>query len=125
MSDDTLMRLLIQRVDEISRDQKAMAEAIRQSELSASDSRRRMHERMDKHTELLLDISPRVASLEHSVEVQAPTLEEYRTLKAKALGAGSLGKALWRMGAWLIGAAAALIALRHDIADFLRWLMSR
>lgn len=125
MADDVLISVIIARMDEIARDQKAMAEALRQSEVSSSESRRRVYERLDKHTELLLDIKPRVASLEHSVEVQKPTLDEYRTLKAKALGAGSLGRALWRFGGWLIGAAAALIALRHDIAEFLRWMMSR
>lgn len=123
--DNTLIALLIQRMDEISRDQKSLAEVLRQSELTASDSRRRMHERLDEQAVSLIDIGHRMKAVERSMEAEAPTWAEYRSLKAKAAGAGTLGRILWRTGGWLIGVAAALIALRHDIAEFLRWLVSR
>lgn len=125
MPDDPLMRMVVQRMDEISRDQKTLAETLRQSEHTASESRRRVHERLDEHTKLLLDQGSRLAGVERSVEAEAPTWAEYRALKARALGAGMLGRTLWRVGGWLIAGAAALIALRHDIADFVRWLVTR
>lgn len=125
MPEETLIALLIQRMDEISREQKAIVEVMRQSDLSAAESRRHVHKQLEEHTISLIEIGHRLGTVERSIEAEAPTWAEYRALKAKAMGAGTLGKALWKAVAWLIGVAAAATAFRHDIADFVRWLMSR
>lgn len=44
-----------------------------------------------------------MASLEEKLDGQAPTIEEFITIKHKVVGAGRLGKWLWIVGGFLLG----------------------
>ena len=90
----------------------------------ASDSRRRVHEKLEQHSVVLITIEHRVNAVEKSVDSAAPTLKEYSEYRAKAIGAGTLGRFLWRAGAWLIVAAAGAYSLRHDISAWWHWFVT-
>ncbi len=109
MSSEThILTVILDRLDHIETRMDA-------GDLAASDSRRRMHERQESQGILLIKIDSRVAAVEKAVDSAAPTLKEYAEVKAKISGAGMLGRRLWKIGAWLIGVAAILYGLRHDI----------
>lgn len=95
------------------------------SEASASESRGRMHQKLERQGELLLTIDGRVTAVEKAVACAQPTLREYAETKLKVATAGMLGRGLWRVGRWLLGGAVALYALRHDIAAWWQWFMHR
>lgn len=95
------------------------------SEHSAGESRRRMHDKLETHGELLLKIDHRVTMVEKAVDSAAPTLKEYADMKSKVAGAGLLGKSLWKFGRWILAGAVAAYALRNDLAAWWHWLVSR
>ena len=51
----------------------------------------------------LANITFRVRNVEASLAKNAPTIDEFITIKHKVVGAGALGKWLWGVGALLIG----------------------
>ena len=90
----------------------------------ASESRRRVHEKMENHGNLLTAVVHRLDVVEKAVESAEPTLKEWRETKAKAVGAGIVGRGLWKVGVWLIGVVAIIYGLRHDISVWWNWLIT-
>lgn len=123
--ENTILSLIMARVEEVAINQRDLQTQQRESERLASESRRRVHEKQDEQNQLLLKLDHRLSTVEKSVEAEAPTWAEYRAYKARAAGAGMLGRMLWKTGAWLIAAAAAFYALRNEITALWHWFMSR
>ena len=118
MADDHILTLILDRLAHIE-------SRMDSGELIASDSRRRVHEKLESHGTLLLKIDHRVSAVEKAVDSAAPTLKEYAEIKAKVSGAGLLGLKLWKTGAWLLTAAAGLYALRHDLSTWWNWIITQ
>lgn len=95
----------------------------------SADSRRLMHETQNEQSRLLLTLSHRVETMEASIAREQPTWDEYRKMKEQAKGAGRLGSFLWRRGIWLMGVASGFMlwiySVRHEIAAWWHWLVSR
>lgn len=91
----------------------------------ASESRRRVHEKLEQQGLTLVALDHRMAAVEKSVDSAAPTLSEFAQRKAQAQGAGMLGRALWYIGGWLLGGAAGIYALRDQIYTWWHWVTMR
>ena len=73
---------------------------------AAKDSRKEQYEKMEEFGKSLISIDGRVESVEKSLAGQAPTIEEFITIKHKVVGAGIAGRWLWVGGGALIGVVA-------------------
>lgn len=49
-----------------------------------------------------VEMTLRITSLEHSMTANAPTIQEFVTIKHKVQGAGKMGTVLWACGAALL-----------------------
>ena len=123
--DGAILTLIMARLEEVAVNQRDLQTQMRESERLSTESRRRVHEKQDVQNQLLLKLDHRLSTVEKAVEAEAPTWAEFRALKARAAGAGSLGRAIWKVGAWVVVVVGAFYALRNDIAAFWQWLMSR
>lgn len=106
--DDTHVMLIMSKFDEINRQ---MAEDRRE----ASDSRRRMYERMDGMSRDVHDLKHRVNSTADTVNDLAPKVKRYADMEQQAQGAGRLGRGLWWAGGVLLAGAATLYANANSI----------
>lgn len=77
----------------------------------ASESRRRTHEKMDALGKEMHSMRSDIQSLTSRVTAIEPTWQDYLTKQQQVRGAGTLGRALWRIGGWLLSAAVALAGL--------------
>jgi len=99
---------------------------------NASESRRRVHERLDNQTKGIHDLALKVASMDHRMEkmetaqaAAAPTLSEMKKVKQRVIDAGALGRVLWKAGAFLLLLASALYSIRAEIWSAISKLMSK
>ncbi len=123
--DGHLLALIVNRLETFDARFNRIEDRIHASDLQSSDSRRRVHEKLDAQNIVMHTMDGRLTVVEQSVASAAPSLREYAELKAKAAGAGWLGAKLWRLGGWVIGAAAILYGLRDDISAWWHWLIQR
>lgn len=84
--------------------------------VDAKASRKEQYETLEKQNVTLLSIENRVVKVEESLKQQAPTIEEFITIKHKVVGAGIAGKWIWGALAFLIGLA---FGFRTEI---IKWL---
>lgn len=124
-SSDTILAMILNRLDDIDGRIGGVENRIAASETTASESRRRMHERQENQGEVLIKIDHRVAAVEKAVDSAAPTLKEYAEMKAKVAGAGLLGRKLWKLGIAVIGGAVLLYNGRQHIADWWHWFITQ
>lgn len=66
-------------------------------------SRKGQYEAIETMGKTILSISSQVNDVKSKLDGQAPTIEEFITIKHKVVGAGKMGKWLWTAGAFLIG----------------------
>lgn len=78
--------------------------------------RKEQYERIEKIATVMNTINGRVENVENKLAGQAPTIEEFITIKHKVVGAGIMGKWLWAAGAGIIAFA---YASREQIVQFL------
>lgn len=90
----------------------ALATKIDESDRRASDSRRDVYKKLEEQARALQDTQHELAtvkrdveSLSVSVEASKPTLAEFSSWKAQAVGAGRLGRILWIVGGALLFSA--------------------
>lgn len=77
------------------------------SELRDSkESRSKQYESIEALRLAVQAMVPRVENVENKLAGQAPTIEEFITIKHKVQGAGQMGHWLWIAGAFLLGVAA-------------------
>lgn len=73
----------------------------------SKDSRGKQAEVIDNLRIAVSDIQTRVGNVETKLASAQPTIEEFITIKHKVVGAGQLGRWIWLIGAFLLGATAA------------------
>lgn len=79
-------------------------------------SRKEQYEKMEELSQTLTSVDGRVKTVEESLKQQAPTIEEFITIKHKVVGAGMAGKWIWVVLAGLVGFA---FSMRVEI---IKWL---
>lgn len=75
----------------------------------ASESRRRTHEKMDKLSQDVHSLQSEVRDLSDRVTEIEPTWKDYLRKQDQVRGAGTLGRAIWKAGGWVLAAAVALV----------------
>jgi len=79
-------------------------------------ARKGQYEKQEEHARTLSSINNRLESVESSLKQQAPTIEEFITIRHKVAGAGMLGK-------WAWGIAFAVITFLFSFRrEILTWL---
>lgn len=76
----------------------------------AKEARKNQYGRNEDNNLTLVQLATSVKSLEEKFAGQAPTIEEFITIKHKVVGAGKLGQVVWAIGSALIGAIGGVIA---------------
>lgn len=84
----------------------------------ARTGRREQYERIESLTQSVMSIGTKVENVETKLAGQAPTIEEFITIKHKVVGAGQLGKWVWAIGGVLIGV---IFSTRKTLGQ---WLLS-
>lgn len=82
----------------------------------AKVSRKAQYDAIEKLNTTLTAMAGEVTDVKGKLAGQAPTIEEFITIKHKVVGAGKLGGWLWTAGAFLIGL---LAASRESIIDWI------
>lgn len=89
---------------------------------NSSESRRRVYDRLNEVSEVLhtmalkqASMDQRMAMMEETYAAAAPTLSEFSKTKQRVVGAGILGRVLWKVGAALLAGACSLYIWRADI----------
>lgn len=83
----------------------------------AEESRKKTHEEIETIRLNQERTNNRLKIVEDSISKNAPTIEEFITIKHKVVGAGAMGKWLWVAGSFLLGAA---FAIRTNIESLLK-----
>lgn len=73
---------------------------------AASESRRRTYEAQETMRSDIMVIRARLDHVEADLRAIRPTTDEYKALRERVTGAGTLGVILWRLGGIMIGFAA-------------------
>lgn len=71
----------------------------------ASLNRKSQYTAIEAIQSTVSNMATTMTSLKDKLDGQAPTIEEFITIKHKVVGAGRLGKWLWAVGAFLLGIA--------------------
>lgn len=78
---------------------------LHEMELSRT-SRKANYDSIENINLAIQEVKSRVTSIEKQVASAQPTIEEFITIKHKVVGAGQIGKWLWAIVAFLLGAVA-------------------
>jgi hypothetical protein len=89
---------------------------IQQELAEAKTARKSQYEKMEEQSVMLIQMDARMQTVEASLKSQAPTIEEFITIKHKVVGAGLAGRWSW---AALTAVIALLCTFRTEI---FRWL---
>ena len=84
-------------------------EGIRRELEEARDGRRRTYEKLEGMERRLDRIEFRQENTEKHLGVLSPTVQDFAAYKIQAQGAGKLGAFLWRLGYWVLAAAAGAV----------------
>lgn len=69
----------------------------------AKINRKGQYESIEHLREAMFTMAGEVTEVESKLAGQAPTIEEFITIKQKVVGAGKLGGVIWAIGAFIIG----------------------
>ncbi|MDH6265558.1 hypothetical protein M2360_000948 [Rhizobium sp. SG_E_25_P2] len=122
---DRIQSLILDRLTQIDSRMNRMEERMDDEKDAASESRRRIYDRLEQQGSTLITVSHRMEGLEKAVAADSVTLSDFRETRAKAAAAGWVGGWLWRTGKYVLGAAAALYAMRQDVAAWWHWFIGR
>ena len=81
------------------------------------ESRRQQYEKTEELAQSITKLDGRMGQVEQSLTQQAPTIEEFITIKHRVVGAGVMGKWVWAIAGGLIGM---LFSARVHIMDLLK-----
>lgn len=82
----------------------------------AKTARKGQYEKMEEQSQMLTTMDGRMKAVESSLATQAPTIEEFITIKHKVVGAGIFGRWTWLALCGLVGL---LFSFRVEI---IKWL---
>ncbi|MCT7375471.1 DUF1515 domain-containing protein [Chelativorans salis] len=91
---------------QIEGNEKRNAESIRKADQSRANVHRRLDEVVMRTTHLESDMM----SVKGKVESVQTVTDDIKQMRQQAVGAGTLGVWLWKIGGWVIGAAAGFMA---------------
>lgn len=91
--------------------------ALESDRINSSDSRRRLHDKIDGLEKTIDGLDRRLEQLEKAVTTTNPMFTEYQAYRQRMIGAGMVGRWLWFLGGILLSAAASAAAVYA-------WLMS-
>lgn len=77
----------------------------------AKTSRKAQYETNESLSRLITSLTTDVKTVADKLAGQAPTIQEFITIKHKVDGAGKLGKFFWAFGSMLLGALASGVAV--------------
>lgn len=80
------------------------------------ESRKTQYEALEGVTRNVAAMVTQISAIDAKLAGQAPTIEEFITIKHKVVGAGKLGRWIWVFGAALIGY---IFAMREAIGAWL------
>ena len=81
------------------------------------ESLKRQYEKTEELAQSITKLDGRMGQVEQSLTQQAPTIEEFITIKHRVVGAGMMGKWVWAIAGGLIGM---LFSARVHIMDLLK-----
>jgi len=70
----------------------------------ARSARKSQYEAIEAVRQMMSSMDVTLNAVQNKLDGQAPTIEEFITIKHKVVGAGKLGAWLWAAGAFIIGA---------------------
>lgn len=76
----------------------------------ARESRKQVYTKLESTDRKVDHLVWRVEALEKNLGTISPTVQEFAAYKMQAQGAGKLGVALWRIGGWVLAAAAGAVS---------------
>lgn len=91
---------------------------ISENQKSEQEFKRWIREQLTEITTNQGNLNNRMSTLEQSFAKNAPTIEEFITIKHKVVGAGVVGKWIWAILGGLIGT---LFAMRADLIALITW----
>lgn len=97
------MEAVAANVTELKRD-------IETSEARSDTSRANVHRRLDEMVMRTTHLETDMQGVKNRVDKVQGVTDEIRALRQQALGAGTLGVWLWKIGGWIITAAAGFMA---------------
>ncbi|AHI60143.1 hypothetical protein Ea92_82 [Erwinia phage Ea9-2] len=109
MSDNVEIQVQMARLDERLR-------IISEGLIQDRESRKQQYERAESLNTTMNAMDNRVKSIEESLARNAPTIEEFITIKHRVVGAGMMGKWVWVFVGGLLGI---IFTMRMEI---IRWL---
>jgi len=85
--------------------------------INSSDSRRRLHEKIDGLEKTIDNLDRRLEHVEKVMSTTNPMFTEYMAYKQRVIGAGIVGRWLWFIGGILLSAAASAAAVYAWLAS--------
>lgn len=85
----------------------------------AKRSRKATYEKMEEQSQTLILMDGRMQKVEESLKTQAPTIEEFITIKHKVQGAGAAGKWIWGAAGSLLGMVGLIAAAKTGLITLL------
>lgn len=82
----------------------------------AGDGRKQQYTKIEELGRSILKVENRVESVEKTLSVATPAIDEFMIIKHKVVGAGIVGRWLWGIGGTLLGIA---FAMRETILSWL------
>jgi uncharacterized coiled-coil protein SlyX len=89
---------------------------IKQELEEAKTARKSQYEKMEEQSVMMVNMDNRMRAVEISLTSQAPTIEEFITIKHKITGAGLAGHWVWKIGGGV------LIVLCYFRTQIYQWL---
>jgi len=114
--------LILAHLDAANRQMERINSRLDEISKEGSERGRRIWEKVSAQGEQLVSISHRLGTVEESVTAAKPTLNQVINLRAKAEGAGALGRWLLWIGSGLLGLVAWAYAARDTI---LHWFTAK
>lgn len=96
-------------------------EAINRELQEAREGRRRTYEKLEGWERRLDRLEYRQENMEKMLGVMSPTVNEFATMKMQAAGAGRFGLFLWKLGGWILAAAAGAATAWGWLASHFTW----
>ena len=81
------------------------------------ESRKQQYEKTEELAQSITKLDGRMGQVEQSLTQQAPTIEEFITIKHRVVGAGMMGKWVWAIAGGLLGM---LFSARVQIMELLK-----
>lgn len=101
--ESAFVNLVLQRLDQFASQQES-------DKVTADESRRRLYEKIEALEKSIWNVDHRLELMEKAVTSTSPIFTEFMSYQQRVIGAGIVGRWLWRIGGILLTAAASVAA---------------